>query len=65
MAREDERFVRIFDEGSSWSTRREFWVDKRTGVNYLWCSSGYAGGMTPLLQPDGRPVVTSVRPDEE
>ena len=33
-------------------------VDKETGVNYLWVKSGYAGGLTPLLERDGKPVVT-------
>ncbi len=33
-------------------------VDKETGVNYLFVKSGYAGGLTPLLDADGKPVVT-------
>ena len=33
-------------------------VDRQTGVNYLFVASGYAGGLTPLLNPDGSPVVT-------
>ena len=33
-------------------------VDKETGVNYLFVQSGYAGGLTPLLDPDGKPVIT-------
>ena len=36
----------------------EIWVDKETGVNYLYRQSGYAGGMTVLLDKDGKPVVT-------
>ena len=35
-------------------------VDKETGVNYLFASSGYAGGLTPLLDREGKPVVTPV-----
>ena len=33
-------------------------VDKETGVNYLWHNDGSAGGLTVLLNADGRPVVT-------
>lgn len=33
-------------------------VDKETGVNYLFVHVGYAGGLTPLLDPEGKPVVT-------
>lgn len=33
-------------------------VDKETGVNYLWIKSGYAGGLTPLLDADGKPIIS-------
>ncbi|MDC7289253.1 DUF6440 family protein [Blautia schinkii] len=33
-------------------------VDKETGVNYLFVQSGGAGGLTPLLDADGKPIVT-------
>lgn len=32
-------------------------IDKETGVQYLWVKSGYAGGLTPLLDADGKPLV--------
>ena len=38
----------------------EIWVDKETGVNYVFYKSGYAGGMTPLLDRDGKPVVSPI-----
>ncbi len=36
----------------------EIWVDKETGVNDLFHASGNAGGLTPLLDRDGKPVVS-------
>ena len=39
-------------------------VDRETGVNYLWAASGYAGGLTVLVDAEGKPIVTPV-PDEE
>ena len=37
----------------------EIWVDKETGVNYLYHHvSPNAGGLTVLLDKDGKPVVT-------
>ena len=33
-------------------------VDKLTGVNYLYVSHGYGGGLTPLIDADGKPIVT-------
>ncbi len=52
-----KRFVRVYSQGAG-ST--EIWVDKETGVNYLYHASGYAGGLTVLLGKDGKPVVTHI-----
>lgn len=60
MAKKDERFVKMLDEGSGFSWRRTIWVDRETGVNYLWVASGYGGGLTVLLDRDGKPVVSSL-----
>lgn len=32
-------------------------VDRETGVHYLFSWYGNAGGMTPLLDKDGKPVI--------
>ena len=40
------------------SGMRQILVDKETGVNYLIWRSGYAGGITPLLDKEGKVVVT-------
>ncbi len=37
-------------------------VDQETGVNYLFVKFGNAGGLTPLLNRDGTPVVTEPLP---
>ena len=56
MAKE-KRFEKIYSQGAG---AMEIWVDKETGVNYLYHSSGYSGGLTVLLDQDGNPVVTSI-----
>ncbi|MFQ7237488.1 MAG: DUF6440 family protein, partial [Enterococcus hulanensis] len=33
-------------------------VDRETGVNYMFNKVGYAGGLTPLLDKEGKPVIT-------
>lgn len=58
MAKKDERFERIYKQGAM--TVTEIWVDKVTGVNYLYHEDGYSGGLTPLLDREGRPVVSPV-----
>ena len=55
MAKKEERFVKIHSEAMG---GRMILVDKVTGVNYLFVSSGYAGGLTPLLDREGKPIVT-------
>ena len=55
---EDKRFEVVSQEGNGFSHLRAILVDKETGVNYLFVQSGYAGGLTPLLDADGKPVVT-------
>lgn len=52
----DKRFVKVWSDGAFGSN--EIWVDKETGVNYLFHASGYAGGLTVLLDRDGKPVVS-------
>jgi len=54
----DERFERVYTQGVVNTV--EIWVDKKTGVNYMFRQSGYAGGITPLLDRDGKPVVSPV-----
>ena len=57
MAKKEKRFTKIYSD-SAFSGSNEIWVDKETGINYLWHASGYAGGLTVLLNADGKPVVT-------
>ena len=52
-----------FAEGEAASTAKTIYVDKETGVNYLFIASGYAGGLTPLLDAEGKPVVTKKTAD--
>lgn len=58
----DKRFERVYkqDMGST-----EIWVDKETGVNYLYHASGYTGGLTVLVDMDGKPIVTRVEENRE
>ena len=63
MADKEKRFVKTYSEGAFGSN--EIWVDTKTGVNYLFHAAGYAGGLTVLLDTDGKPVVTPIPADEE
>ncbi len=62
MAKKEERFIKVHSENLG---SEMIFVDKVTGVNYLFVSSGYAGGLTVLVNRDGSPVVTPVPYEEE
>ena len=57
MAKKEERFIKVHSENLG---SEMIFVDKMTGVNYLFVSSGYAGGLTVLLNRDGTPVITPI-----
>lgn len=60
MSKKDERFEISEKEGNQLkdSGLVQIIVDKQTGVNYLWVKSGYAGGLSPLLDAEGKPIIT-------
>lgn len=58
MSKEKERFEKVYSQGAMNIT--EIWVDKETGVNYMYHAAGYSGGLTPLLDVDGKPIVTPI-----
>ena len=58
----DKRFEKIYSQGAG---TIQIWVDKETGVNYLYHSSGYSGGLTALLDKDGKPVISDVTGKED
>ena len=57
MAKND-RFEKVYTQGAM--NIMEIWVDKETGVNYLFHASGNAGGFTPLLDREGKPVISPI-----
>lgn len=58
MVAKNKRFEKVYSQGGLNIT--EIWVDRETGVHYVFHASGYAGGMTPLLDRDGKPVVSPI-----
>ena len=53
-----DRFDIKEKEGLSLMTDAVVIVDKETGVNYLFVHRGYGGGLTPLIDADGKPIIT-------
>lgn len=61
MAKKESRFIVTETYGGGFSElgTQKVLVDKQTGVNYLFVHSGYGVSMTPLLDRDGKPIVTN------
>ena len=55
---DNKRFEKTYSQGAL--NVIEIWVDRQTGVNYVFHCSGNAGGMTVLLDRNGKPVITPV-----
>ena len=59
MAKKEKRFEAVYTQ-DGFANTAVILVDRQTGVNYLFCQSGYAGGLTPLLDREGKPVITPI-----
>ena len=54
----ENRFEFQKPQKDNWMTDALIIVDKETGVNYLMVRSGYGAGLTPLIDAEGKPIVT-------
>ena len=57
MSKKDKRFIKTHSQDLGVN---EIWVDTETGVNYFYHQSGYSGGLTPLLDSQGNPIITPI-----
>ena len=65
MAKKEKRFEVTYSHGGGFSGPATYvLVDKETGVNYLYAAGSYGGGVTPLLNRDGTPIITTVTKTE-
>ena len=55
-AMDEKRFDRIYKQ-ETLTTVLEIWMDRDTGVNCLYRRNGYSGGMTVLVDRDGKPLI--------
>ena len=59
-----KRFVITYSQVILGRSGMEVYVDRETGVNYLFVRSSGYGGLTPLLDREGKPVITAVYEEE-
>ena len=59
MVIKEDRFKKILvDTGGMTEARCEVYVDRKTGVNYLFCQQAYAGGLCVMVDREGKPIVS-------
>ena len=63
MAKKEDRFVRTYGQGVLDTV--EIFVDRETGVNYLFRSCRQRRRADAPAGPEGRPVITTVFEEEE
>ncbi len=52
-----DRFITVYKQGRV--NLVKVLLDTETGVHYLYTTNGYAGGLTVLLDEEGKPMVTA------
>lgn len=53
----NKRFEKVYTQTANMI---EIWVDRETGVNYLYRAGTHGGGLTVMVDKDGKPVVTPI-----
>jgi hypothetical protein len=61
--KKEKRFVKVSSDGAFGNN--EIWVDRQTGVNYLYHSGGYGGGLCVMVDREGKPIVTPIPKEYE
>ena len=56
----DKRFEKLYSDGG-FLTTNEIWVDTATGVQYFYHAAGNSGGLCPLLDAEGGPLISRGR----
>ena len=55
--KKEKRFEVVHNESTKALSGAMILRDKQTGVHYLYVASGYGGGLTALLDSDGKPII--------
>ena len=61
MAKKEQRFIKVMEDSGFISS--EVLVDTQTGVQYLYHAVGNSGGLTLLVDAEGKPLLYRKTPD--
>lgn len=65
MINKENRYIRLYSQsnGATNDSGTEIWLDRETGISYLFRYVGYEECFTPLLDEDGRAIVMHLKRD--
>jgi hypothetical protein len=63
--KEGKRFEVVYQQSVGLASEVRILRDRATGVEYLATWFGQAGGVTPLIGPDGLPVISKAQGGEQ
>lgn len=55
----EKRFIVSYTQGMLENSK--IIIDKETGVNYLYHKNANSGGLTPLLDKEGKPIISNIK----
>ena len=58
--KKEKRFEVVLNESTKALISTVILRDKQTGVHYLYVAAGYGGGLTALLDKNGKPVADDI-----
>lgn len=53
----EDRFTLVERDKNSFGVWTDIYVDKETGVMYLFVKDGYGGGLTVMVDEEGNPLI--------
>ena len=62
MAKTEQRFIKVMGE-SAFISSNEVLVGTQTGMQYLYHAAGNSGGLTLLVDAEGKPLLYHKTPD--
>lgn len=62
MAKKKNRFIKVLEETKGFDSN-EIWADTQTGVQYLVVAAGFGGGVTVLVDSEGKPLLYRSAPE--
>ena len=65
MANKENRYIMLYSQsnGATNDNGTEIWLDRETGISYLFRYTGYEEHFTPLLDEKGRAIVMNIKKD--